>query len=67
MMVAQVVNHGKMFDDCSSTNKWEWISVNISLIGLVSWRCEKQVGHSHSVCMCGLKLVFVKLLCNPKQ
>ena len=44
--VAWVVNCGEKFDDCSCANKWEWISVNSSQIGLVSRRWEKPVGHS---------------------
>ena len=63
MMVAQVVNHGKIFDDGSSTNKWEWISVNDSRIGLVGRRREKPVGHL----TLRLFVPAVKMLCNPKQ
>ena len=46
MLVTRVVNHGKKFSCCGCANKWEWISVNGNQIGVVSWRCEKLVGHS---------------------
>ena len=42
MMVARVVNC-EMFDDWGCANKWEWVSVNGSWIGLVSRRHEKPV------------------------
>lgn len=35
MSVFRVVNHGKRFDNCSCANKWEWVSVTGSQIGLV--------------------------------
>ena len=50
MMVIRVVNCGEMCDDCGCANEWEWVSVNISWIGLVSRRHEKPVG----LCTCGL-------------
>ena len=45
MVVAQVVKRGEMFDDCGYASKWEWVLVNGSWIGLVSWRCEKLEGN----------------------
>ena len=39
----KVVNRGEMFDDCGFANKWEWVSVNGSRIGLVGRR-EQPVG-----------------------
>ena len=45
MVVARVVNRGKIFDDCGCANKWEWVLVNGSRIGLVGWRCEKLEGN----------------------
>ena len=54
MSIAQVVNHGKKFD-CGCANKWEWLSVNGSQIGLVCLRREKPLGHSNSVYMCGFQ------------
>ena len=44
MTVAQIVNHGERFNGCVS--EWEWVSVNITRIGLVGRRREKLVGHS---------------------
>ena len=68
MSIAQVVNHGKKFD-CGCANKWEWLSVNGSQIGLVCLRREKPLGHSNSVYMCGFqnKQKTKKLLHNPKR
>ena len=36
MSVFRVVNHGKRFHNCSCANKWEWVSVTGSQIGLVT-------------------------------
>ena len=30
LSVTQVVNHGKMFDDCGCASKWKWVSINCS-------------------------------------
>ena len=46
MSVVPVVNCGEKFDDCGCANKWEWVSVNGSQIGLVGRGREKPVGHS---------------------
>ena len=35
MLVGQVVNCGEKFDEYGCANKWEWISVNGSRIGLL--------------------------------
>ena len=63
MSVARVVNRCEKFDDCGCANKWEWISVNDSRIGLVGRRREKPVGHL----TLRLFVPAVKMLCNPKQ
>ena len=46
MLIAQVVNRGEKVSNGGCANKWEWISVNSSQIGLVSRRWEKPVGYS---------------------
>ena len=63
MSVARVVNRCEKFDDYGCANKWEWISVNDSRIGLVGRRREKPVGHL----TLRLFVPAVKMLRNPKQ
>ena len=43
--VVQVENHGKKIDHSGCANKWEWVSVNGSRIGLVSPKRKNLVGH----------------------
>ena len=53
MTVARIVNRGEMFCDCGCANKWEWVSVNGSRIGLVGRRREKRRWDTrNSVCTC---------------
>ena len=59
----RVVNRCEKFDDCGCANKWEWISVNDSRIGLVGRRRGKPVGHL----TLRLFVPAVKMLRNPKQ
>ena len=45
MLIDLVVNCGEKPNNCGCANKWEWISVNGSRIGLVGWIHEKLVRH----------------------
>ena len=64
MTVAQVVNHGERFNDCGCVIEWEWVSVNITRIGLVGRRREKLVGHSElHLFVCLLHHYYSYLFC----
>ena len=49
-MVTRVVNCCKMFDDCGCANKWEWVLVNSSQIGLISQRHKKPEDTENFLC-----------------
>ena len=62
MLVAGVVYRSEKFDKCRCANKWEWVSVNGSWIGLVSWSEMEKAGGTFEtpfVCTCGFQNNFL--------